>query len=136
MLIDATEFPLVQLRLKGSDIDPEISPFDVFEALLARKEAFVFINDEGLGEKDEHKHSQEKKKQASLWMKRHKSELRSFVKALICVEPDTAKRLAAKAFAPMYEKFWGYPMLMVATEEQALDLARKLLKGKQAGGES
>lgn len=131
MLIDATQFPLVWTRINAPGNTSGASPFSEFEALLARQEAFVLLNDEGLDE-GEHEHPQEEMKQTSLWMKRHKSELRAFVKAMICIESNTAKRLAAKAFAVVYEKFWGYPMLMVATREDALALAQQLLPVQKA----
>ncbi|TDA43288.1 hypothetical protein [Burkholderia pyrrocinia] len=130
MLIDASKFPLVWMRLNAPGTDPTVSPFAEFEGLLARKEVFVLLNDEGL-DKGEHEHSPEERKQTSLWMKRHKSELRTFVKAGIYIEPNTAKRLATKAFALVYEKFWGYPMLTVATKDEALALAQRLLLGEQ-----
>lgn len=131
MQIDATQFPLVWMRLNAPGTDPEASPFAEFEALLARKKVFVLLNDEGL-DKGDHEHSPEEMKQTSLWMKRHKSELRALVKAWIYIEPNTAKRLATKAFALVYEKFWGYPMLMVATKDEALALAQTLLPSEQA----
>jgi hypothetical protein len=130
MLIDATQFPLVWVRLNAPSSNPEASPFAEFEALLARKEVFVLLNDEGL-DKGEHKRSPEEMKQTSLWMKRRKSELRAFVKAAVYIEPSSVKRLATKAFAVMYEKFWGYPMLLVATQDEALALARNLLADGQ-----
>ncbi len=126
MLIDASQFPLVWMRLNAPGTDPEASPFAEFEALLARKKVFVLLNDEGLN-KGDHEHSPEEMKLASRWMKRHKSELRTLVKAGIYIERNTAKRLATKAFALMYEKFWGYPMLMVASKDEALALAQRLL---------
>ena len=135
MLIDATRFPFVWMRMNAPSDNPDASPFSEFEALLARKESFVLFNDEGL-DRGEHEHSPEEMKQASLWMKRHKSELRAFVKAGIYIEPNAAKRLATKAFALVYEKFWGYPMLMVATKDEALALARKLLPGEQTDARS
>jgi hypothetical protein len=131
MQIDATQFPLVWMRLNAPGTDPEASPFAEFEALLASKKVFVLLNDEGL-DKGDHEHSPEEMKQTSLWMKRHKSELRAFIKAGIYIEPNTAKRLATKAFALVYEKFWGYPMLMVATKDEALALAQTLLPSEQA----
>ena len=131
MLIDAARFPLVWVRINAPANTADASPFSEFEALLARREAFVLLNDEGLDE-DEHEHSHEERKQTSLWMKRHKSELRAFVKAMICIESNAAKRLAAKAFAVVYEKFWGYPMLMVATRDDALALAEQLLSAQKA----
>ncbi|SBS32997.1 hypothetical protein MSP8887_01838 [Marinomonas spartinae] len=132
MLLDVSQFPLVWIRLNAQCADPEASLFDEFEALLARKSVFVLLNDEGLNEDEgDHEHSPEEMKQMSLWMKRHRSELRSFVKAAIYIEPNTAKRLATKAFALVYEKFWGYPMFMVATKNEALDLAQTLLLSEQ-----
>ncbi|QTP37134.1 hypothetical protein B7759_05776 (plasmid) [Burkholderia glumae] len=83
------------------------------------------------GRQEEHEHPPEEMKQTSLWMKRHKSALRAFVRAGIYIEPNTAKRLATKAFALMYEKFWGFPMLTVATRDEALALARILLPDAQ-----
>ena len=130
MLIDTSTFPLVWMRFNASGNDPEASPFTEFEALLARKEVFVLLNDEGL-DKGDHEHSSEEMKQTSRWMKRHKSELKAFVKAAIYIEPNTAKRLATKAFSLVYEKFWGYPMLMVATKDHALALAQQLLSDEQ-----
>ena len=132
MQIDASQFPLVWMRFNALGTDPEVSPFAEFESLLARKEIFVLLNDEGL-DKGDHEHSPEEKRQTSLWMKGHKRELRAFVKAAIYIEPNTAKRLAIKAFAVVYEKFWGYPMLMVATKGGALALAQQLLFGEQLG---
>ncbi|WP_115718848.1 hypothetical protein [Gallaecimonas mangrovi] len=131
MFIDASQFPIVWMRLNVPGTDPEASPFAEFEALLARKRVFVLLNDEGL-DKGDHQHSSEEMKQTSRWMKRHKSELRAFVKAGIYIEPSTAKRLATQAFTRVYEKFWGYPMLMVATKDEALALAQTLLSSEQA----
>lgn len=131
MSIDATQFPLVWIQLKAPSGGEGASPFAEFEALLARKESFVLLNDEGL-DRGEHDHSPQDMKQASLWMKRHKRELRSFVKASIHIEPSATKRMATKAFSLVYEKFWGYPMLMAETKEEALALAQRLLSGEQA----
>ena len=130
MQIDASGFPLVWMRFKAPATDPDASPFAEFEALLARKQGFVLFNDEGL-DKSDHEHSPEEKKQTALWMKRNKNELRAFVKAAIYIEPSIAKRMATKAFASLYEKFWGYPMRMVATRDEALALAQKFLSDER-----
>jgi hypothetical protein len=132
MLIDATQFPLVWMQLSKQGNDLDASPLAEFEALLARKEVFVLINDEGL-DKGEREHSKEEAKQITLWMKRNKADLQTFIKAGIYIEPNAAKRLAAKAFASVYEKFWGYPMLIVATKDDALTLARTLLPSEYEG---
>jgi hypothetical protein len=63
----------------------------------------------------------------SLWMTKHKKELRALVKAMIQIEPSAPTRLAIKAFAPMFGNFWGYPLLAAASKAEALDVAKKLL---------
>ncbi|WP_207282324.1 hypothetical protein [Pseudomonas sp. FW300-N2F2] len=129
MRIDATQFPFVWLQktTPGHSQDESLAEF---EAVLARNEPFVLISNEGL-DKEQPEHSPVELKQITLWMKRHKSELKRYVKASIHIESSLAKRLAGKAFAIMYEKFWGYPMLIATTEDEALALARKLLQAKE-----
>ncbi|MFC3024375.1 hypothetical protein ACFODT_11125 [Vibrio zhugei] len=130
MQIDTSQFPLVWMCFNTPSADANASPFADFEALLARKTVFVLLNDEGL-DKGDHEHSSEDMKQTSRWMKQHKSELTAFVKAAIYIEPNLAKRVATKAFALVYEKFWGYPMLMVASKDEALTLAETLLSDQK-----
>lgn len=61
-----------------------------------------------------------------LCMKRHRREL-ALVKAMIVVEPSLAKRLAAQAFATIFAKFRGYPLLWADTRDAAIDMAAALL---------
>ncbi|WP_214510294.1 hypothetical protein [Pseudomonas brassicacearum] len=126
MRIDATQFPFVWLQ-KTTLGDSQEKSLVEFEALLARNDPFVLLSNEGL-DQGQPEHSPDEMKQMALWMKRHKSELKRCVKASIHIESSLTKRLAGKAFAVVYEKFWGYPMLMTATEDEALALAQKLLE--------
>lgn len=128
MRIDATQFPFVWLQ-KTTLGDSQEKSLVEFEALLARNEPFVLLSNEGL-DQGQPEHSPDEMKQMALWMKRHKSELKRYVKASIHIESSLTKRLAGKAFAVVYEKFWGYPMLMTATEDEALALAQNLLELK------
>ncbi|MEE5039785.1 hypothetical protein V2K11_16285 [Pseudomonas alliivorans] len=128
MRIEANQFPLVWLQKATQGYSQEDS-LAQFEALLARHEPFVLLSNEGL-DKEQTEHSPDEMKKMALWMKRHKSELKQYVKASIHVESSLTKRLAGKAFSVVYEKFWGYPMLMTATEDEALLLAETLLKPK------
>ncbi|SSB96305.1 hypothetical protein SAMN04488697_104379 [Pseudomonas sp. 43mfcvi1.1] len=126
MRIDATQFPFVWLQ-KTTLGDSQEKSLAEFEALIARNEPFVLLSSEGL-DKEQPEHSPDEMKQMALWMKRHKSELKKYVKASIHIESSLTKRLAGKAFAVVYEKFWGYPMLITATEDEALALAQRLLE--------
>lgn len=127
MFIDSATFPIVWMRQIASSDDPAQAPFDEFANLLARKQAFVFLSDEGFND-GQHEHSQEERKQTSLWMKKNKVEIRAFVKGMVLIEPNAGKRLASKAFAIMFGKFWGYPMMVSASKDEALETAQRLLK--------
>ncbi|KQQ56817.1 hypothetical protein ASF84_06490 [Pseudomonas sp. Leaf127] len=128
MHIDATQFPFVWLQKNTLD-DTQEKSLAEFEDLLARNEAFVLLSNEGLGKKQP-EHTPDEMKQMALWMKRHKNLLKKYVKASIQIESSLTKRIASKAFTTIYEKFWGYPMMMTATENEALTLAQKLLNPK------
>lgn len=126
MFVDSSTFPIVWLRRSEAHNENHDASFAEFEALLERKTPFVMVNDGGLGE-DQPEHSQEEMRQMSLWMKRHKADLREFVKGMIVIEPNAAKRVAAKAFATVFGKFWGYPMFMAASREDVMNMASELL---------
>ncbi|MGN6091010.1 MAG: hypothetical protein ACTHOL_01555 [Luteibacter jiangsuensis] len=125
MSMNSSDFPLVWMSFsQQSGQDPQ-KDFDEFEANLRRGEPFVILSDSTTTE--DHEHTPEEKKRVSLWMKKHKLELRKLVLAMILVEPNQAKRLGYKAFSVMFAKFWGYPMLLAESREQAVDMARKVL---------
>jgi hypothetical protein len=46
---------------------------------------------------------------------------------MVHIEPGGAKRLAMKAFAAAFAKFWGYPLLIAGSEQEALGFAQRLL---------
>lgn len=125
MSINSSHFPLVWMNLTqepGYDHQPD---FEEFEANLRRGEPFVLLTDTAPAE--DHGHSPEEKKRTALWMKKHKVELRKLVMAMILIEPNAAKRLGFKAFAMVFAKFWGYPLLLASSREQATEMARELL---------
>lgn len=125
MSMNSSDFPLVWMDLTQQAGQDTQKDFDEFEANLKRGERFVILSDSTPAE--DHEHTPEEKKRVSLWMKKHKTELRKLVLAMILVEPNQAKRMGYKAFSVMFAKFWGYPMLTAASREQAVDMARELL---------
>lgn len=130
MLLEDATFPIVRMHYNRTGPDGDGGGFALFEALLAQPQPFVLI---GLGAPDaEHEHSHEDRKQLTLWMKRNREPLHRLVKAMVYVEPQPAKRFMAKASASVLGKFWGYPMLVAASEEEALQVAERLLAGEAA----
>lgn len=127
MQLDITDFPLVWMRRDPAAERHDEALFAQFEALLARQQAFVILSEEGLDEEG-HDHPQEERKRAVLWMKRHKAALRAYIQGMVLVEPSAAKRLAGKAFAVMFGQFWGYPLHFGTSRDDALDIARHLIR--------
>ncbi|OBV39036.1 hypothetical protein [Janthinobacterium psychrotolerans] len=125
MSINSSNFPLVWMNFTQEPGHDHQKDFDEFEANLQRGEPFVILTDTVPAE--DHEHSPEEKKRSALWMKKHKVQLRKLVLATIMIEPNAAKRLGFKAFAVVFAKFWGYPMLLAASREQAMEMARTLL---------
>lgn len=132
MSMNSSSFPLVWMNLSPEAGHDQQKDFDEFEANLQRGEPFVILTDTAPAE--DHEHTPEEKKRTALWMKKHKAELRRLVLAMILVESNSAKRLGFKAFAVVFAKFWGYPLLLAASREQAIEMARELLamKGKSS----
>lgn len=135
MLIDSSEFPLVWMRRDTPSNENSPAAFDQFAMLLMRRQAFVFLSADGF-DGGEHEHTQEERKQISLWMKKNKAEIRAFVRGMVLIEPSAAKRLASKAFAAMFGKFWGYPMMIAASKDEALEVAHRLLNGRQEASQA
>ena len=126
MPMNSSDFPLVWMNLAQEPGHDHQKDFDAFEANLRRDEPFVILSDTA-PPAEEHQHSPEEKKRLALWMKKHKAQLRKQVLAMIQIEPSQAKRLGYKAFAALFAKFWGYPLLLAASREEAVEMARALL---------
>lgn len=125
MSMNSADFPLVWMNLTQEPGNDHQNDFDEFEENLQRGEPFVLLTDTAPAA--DHEHSPEEKKRTALWMKKHKVELRRLILAMILVESNSAKRLGFKAFAVVFAKFWGYPLLLAASREQAIEMARELL---------
>lgn len=125
MSMNSSNFPYVWMNLTQEPGHDHEKDYAEFEANLQRGEPFVILSDTAPNE--EHEHSPEEKKRTSLWMKKNKRELRRLVLAMILVEPNSTKRLGFKAFSVVFTKFWGYPLLLAASREEAEEMARKLL---------
>ncbi|AVT12579.1 hypothetical protein [Paracidovorax avenae] len=126
MSMNSSNFPLVWMNLSREPGHDHQKDFDEFEANLQRGEPFVILSDSA-PEGDDHEHTPEEKKRTALWMKKHKVELRRLVRAMILIETNAAKRLGFKAFAVVFAKFWGYPLLLASSREQAIEMATELL---------
>ncbi|MBK0030873.1 hypothetical protein IBT47_01120 [Erwinia sp. S43] len=129
MLINASHFPRVWLHLIDKTQSTE-EGFALYLELLERGESFVLLNAEGL-DFSAYPQSKDEMQYVAQWRKTHRALLRQRILAAIFIEPDVALRDAAQEFAVGYSKFWGYPMLIVASETEALLTADRLLSAQQ-----
>lgn len=125
MPLDSTKFPLVWMNYEQGPEHDHDKDFEALEANLKRGQPFVLLTDSA--PEDEHEHSHEEKRRTSLWMKKHKVELSRLVLAMIVIEPSAAKRIAFLAFGVPFSKFWGYPMRVASSRDEAMEIAGKLL---------
>lgn len=131
MIIDDSKFPIVFVDFQHSleQVENETHNHDndmaAFTSLFEREKPFVMIST-GETPEENHKHSREEIKQVNAWRKINKEKLK-YTKATIQVEPSKVKRIGLTLFASVYEKFWGNPLLLVKTQEEALEIAEKVL---------
>lgn len=127
MPLDISNFPLVWISYDEAPDHDHTEDFAALEVCLKRGAPFVILSDNAPTEDEDHDHSQEERKRTALWMKKHKAELRTLVRAMIVIESSAAKRLAFKAFGAVFSKFWGFPLRIAETRKEAMDVAENLL---------
>ncbi|MXO66434.1 hypothetical protein [Altericroceibacterium endophyticum] len=125
MPLDITNFPLVWMSYEKTPDHDHDEDFKALEASFARGEPFVILTDNAPTE--DHEHSQEEKKRTALWLKNHKTELRTLVQAMIVIEPSATKRMAFKPFGVAFGKLWGFPLKLTSSRQEAMDIAGQLL---------
>ncbi|MRH98643.1 hypothetical protein [Agrobacterium tumefaciens] len=127
MRFDTSTFPIVWLHAADNLPDDEISDFAKFERLLDCRQSLVFITNHTFCTCDSSDANLTRRKIE--WLRRHRPQLQRQVKAMIQIEPDARKRRSALGFARLFFTFWGYPLLIVEDEIDAIGLALELLKG-------
>ena len=125
MPLDTTNFPHVWMSYEEAPDHDHEEDFAALEASFKRGAPFVILTDNAPSEG--HDHSHEDKKRTTLWLKKHKTELRTLVLAMIVIEPSAAKRMAFKPFGIAFSKVWGFPMKLSSSREEAMEVAATLL---------
>lgn len=125
MSFDAATFPYVRMYRPAGQPRDVVAEFAEFGALLARRQPFVIVCEPRSDEQGEP--TRDERTQVALWKREHRAALKQYVKGMVMIEPDNARRLAAGPFAECSSKFWGYPVEVVADSEQAHRLAQAWL---------
>ncbi|AYM14702.1 MULTISPECIES: hypothetical protein [Agrobacterium] len=127
MNFDTSTFPIVWLRASCNEQDDEGRDFVKLERLLERQQPMVLVTDHAFC--TYHSEDAIATRRKINWLRRHRSSLQNQIKALIQVEPDAQKRKSAHDFGKVFLDFWGYPLLVVEDETDAIGLALELFTG-------
>ncbi|MEG0858496.1 MAG: hypothetical protein RSG92_04190 [Pseudomonas sp.] len=127
MYVDASNFPIVRMEMDPALSMPIEEVLACIGKLLAGDQPFVFVG-EGFPDDDPRdSNSIEERRQVTLWMKANKAQIRKLIRAQVQIVPNVRHWAGAVSFSVIFEKFWGYPMLVVATAQEAQEKAQSLL---------
>ncbi|NTF45548.1 hypothetical protein A6U86_08650 [Rhizobium sp. AC27/96] len=96
------------------------------DTFLAISMPFVVIM-----EGDQPAEDHEDRKTRGIWLKRNKTALATVCKAVIGIEASAIKRAAIQVQMSLATKAFGTRMEIVASPNEALELAEKILKAKE-----
>jgi hypothetical protein len=122
-LFDATDFPLVRYQAGVRMAGYSGRWIAEMEQFLAREETFVLITN---GVQEE---AHEDRKQRTLWFKQNKGRLGRSCKGMILVRESPSLREKLMVRAAKASKAFPFPVEIVANEDAAVALARRLLGG-------
>ncbi|NTJ62719.1 hypothetical protein G6M50_31880 [Agrobacterium rhizogenes] len=128
---DVSLWPIV--RQSAASVQPGYSKEweREMDALLALSIPFVVIM-----EGDEHAEEHEDRKARGIWLKKNKTALATVCRAVIGIEASIIKRTAMQLQMSLATKAFGMRMEIVASREEALQLAERILKGEDAATSS
>lgn len=125
MHIDATRFPLVWLDYDLAHADSTETVLDDMSALLAREQPFVYIASGGF---DDREPDIDARRKVAGWMKANSTAIVRFTKAHVHIAGSAEEHRKAEEFGRFFEKFWGYPLLIADSLEDAQAKAAELLQ--------
>ena len=124
LIKDLHNFPVITISHQPEEQVSVDKTIQVYETLLAKQEAFVFISNGSISqEKTDH----EARKIVASWVKNNRERLSKYVKALVHIETDENLRLEAQKFANNFIKFSGYPMFIVESQSEADQVIQSVL---------
>ncbi len=133
LLHDVSSYPVVHASKDDANPDFALQWQREMEMLIARGEAFVIIFPPGEGEDNEDAPMTDDmkyaRKQRVLWVKENRHGLVEFCKGLITIEENGVKRALKLAKAMIFEKAFGVPFKVAASEPLAVSLGNELLRG-------
>ncbi|GAA5102253.1 hypothetical protein [Wohlfahrtiimonas larvae] len=125
MKIDSRNFPIVHLNYATSNRKNYNQILLHLKQLLDRKEPFVII---GKGVHDSDEERVDDRRKISFWAQANKKEVQKYIKVHLYIVQNEEDRKSMEEFSETFEEFWGYPLVAVNSEEEALSKAYLLLE--------
>ncbi len=129
MQIDTTEFPIVKMDYGAPYQTDFREVLSCLDTLFERKIPFVIIGAGARSEEDETQ-SREDRHEAGLWAKARKKQIAASIMVHYYVESDPVKVAEMEEFSVIFEKFWGYPLVVVSSMVEAYRRAYARLDDK------
>ncbi len=126
--MDIADFPIVKMDYSAPYRVDFREILDGLDELFAKQKPFVII---GEGESSQEEADQSKAKEVRVeiadWANQRKALLNRWVLSSFMIISDPKKLEDMQLYAPIFEKFWEYPFVMVASKEEAYQKASALL---------
>ena len=130
MKIDSRDFPIVHLDYASSSRKNYNQILLHLKQLLEKKQPFVII---GKGAHDENEDRVDDRRKISFWAQANKKEVQKYIKVHLYIAQDLETKKSMEEFTETFEDFWGYPLVVVESEEEALSKAHLLLESEVIG---
>ncbi len=131
-LHDVSSFPVVYAGEDDANPAFAMQWQREMDMLISRGDPFVVIfppgqsgDDDDTPMTDAMKHA---RKQRVLWIKENRQRLQELCKGLVTIEKDVVKRALKLAKAIIFEKAFGVPFKVAASESLAISLGNELLR--------
>lgn len=127
-LFDVSAWPVVFARFPELDESDRVSRvLNSLQAVVDQKQRFVIVWSMARHDHDDEPHEDEK--QSMVWLKRHKSDLRTFCAGYVYITQDPALKKLLEGRFPVVEKFLSFPKKVAPDRREALALATAMLGG-------
>ncbi|MGL4674818.1 MAG: hypothetical protein ACRCXK_08150 [Wohlfahrtiimonas sp.] len=126
MRMDIADFPIVKMDYSAPYRVDFREILDGLDELFAKQKPFVIIG-EGESSQEEADQVKDVRMEVTAWANQRKALLNRWVLSSFMIIPAPKKLEEMRLYAPIFEKFWQYPFVMVASKEEAYQKASALL---------
>lgn len=126
-IFDISDWPVVYARFPELDENQRVERvLDGLQSVLGQQQRFVIVWGMPRHDHDDEPHEDEKR--SMVWLKRNRTELTTWCAGYVYVTQDPELRALLLGRFPVVEKFLSFPKCVTEDRNDALAIARRLLK--------